>query len=138
MRNYKMKSKVHSDSELVEQNNVRTLFSVVLCHYVHSIKGGWQHLDETVNFLLMQCEHVCLPFPGHRIFSLFFIHIRNCFIHFTGWQIILVSASWYLWRLDEATRGVIFYGEYSFLATMSWQHIVPYETNWWDADFWTW
>ncbi|KAI3726569.1 hypothetical protein L1987_66367 [Smallanthus sonchifolius] len=57
LRNYKMKSQVHNESELVEQNYVRTLFSLVLCHLVQSIKGGWQHLEETVNFFLMQSEH---------------------------------------------------------------------------------
>nr|XP_043606677.1 BEACH domain-containing protein B isoform X1 [Erigeron canadensis] len=57
LRNYKMKPLVHGNSELVEQNYMRTLFSVVLFHYVQSIKGGWQHLEETVNFLMMQREH---------------------------------------------------------------------------------
>ncbi|KAJ0790760.1 putative transcription factor WD40-like family [Helianthus annuus] len=57
MRNYKMQSQVHSESEIVEQNYVRTLFSVVLRHNVQSIKGGWQHLEETVNFFLMQAQH---------------------------------------------------------------------------------
>ncbi|KAK9080847.1 hypothetical protein SSX86_000606 [Deinandra increscens subsp. villosa] len=57
LRNYKMKSQVHNESELVEQNYVRTLFSLVLCHYVQFVKGGWQYLEETVNFFFMQCEH---------------------------------------------------------------------------------
>ncbi|KAK1406699.1 hypothetical protein QVD17_38307 [Tagetes erecta] len=57
LRNYKMKSQTHNESELVEQNYVRTLFSVVLCHYVQSVKGGWQHLEETANFFLLQSEH---------------------------------------------------------------------------------
>ncbi|KAJ9567814.1 hypothetical protein OSB04_003780 [Centaurea solstitialis] len=54
LKNYNMKSRLHGDSEVQEQNYVRTLFSVVLSHYVQLIKGGWQHLEETVNFLLMQ------------------------------------------------------------------------------------
>lgn len=53
-----MESKVHGDSEFNEHNSVRKLFCVVLCHYIHSVKGGWQHLEETVNFLLMQREQV--------------------------------------------------------------------------------
>ncbi|XP_071693148.1 BEACH domain-containing protein B isoform X2 [Rutidosis leptorrhynchoides] len=57
LRNYKIKSRADGDRELVEQNSVRALFSVVLSHCVQSIKSGWQHLEETVNFLLMQCEH---------------------------------------------------------------------------------
>ncbi|KAM7514487.1 hypothetical protein LguiA_004070 [Lonicera macranthoides] len=56
LRNYKVESKVHGDSEFNEHNSVRKLFCVVLCHYIHSVKGGWQHLEETVNFLLMQRE----------------------------------------------------------------------------------
>lgn len=35
---------------------VRNLFSLVLCHYLHSVKGGWQQMEETVNFLLMHFE----------------------------------------------------------------------------------
>lgn len=62
LRNYKMKAQLHGDSELLEQNYVRTLFSVVLCHYVQFIKGGWQHLEETVNFLLMQSEQGGKPY----------------------------------------------------------------------------
>ncbi|KAD4386161.1 hypothetical protein E3N88_26330 [Mikania micrantha] len=57
LRNYKMMSQVHDESELVEQNYVRALYSLVLCHYIQFIKGGWQYLEETVNFFLMQCEH---------------------------------------------------------------------------------
>ncbi|XP_076899562.1 BEACH domain-containing protein B isoform X2 [Bidens hawaiensis] len=53
LRNYKMKSQVDNESELVEQNYVRALFSLVLCHYVQFVKGGWQHLEETANFFLM-------------------------------------------------------------------------------------
>lgn len=75
LRNYKMKSQAHNESELVEQNYVRTLFSVVLCHYVQSIKGGWQHLEETANFFHLQSEHVCF-------FYLFFVRIWRFFILF--------------------------------------------------------
>lgn len=56
-RNYKVESRVHSDSEMNEQTFVRRIFCVVLCHYLHCVKGGWVHLEETVNFLLMQSEH---------------------------------------------------------------------------------
>ncbi|KAK9271394.1 hypothetical protein L1049_026984 [Liquidambar formosana] len=57
LKNYKGESQVRGDNEFSEQTFVRNLFSVVLCYYLHSVKGGWQHLEETVNFLLMQCEH---------------------------------------------------------------------------------
>ncbi|XP_059637635.1 BEACH domain-containing protein B [Cornus florida] len=56
LKNYKVESQVHGDNEMSEQNFVRNLFCVVLCYHMHSVKGGWQHLEETVNFLLMQCE----------------------------------------------------------------------------------
>ncbi|CAN1248861.1 BEACH domain-containing protein B [Linum perenne] len=39
-----------------EQDMLRSLFCVVLCHYLRSIKGGWQLLEDTVNFLLMHSE----------------------------------------------------------------------------------
>ncbi|XP_023750494.1 BEACH domain-containing protein B isoform X2 [Lactuca sativa] len=57
LKTYKMKPQRDGDPELVEQNHVKTLFSLVLCHYIQSSKGGWQPLEETVNFLLMQYEH---------------------------------------------------------------------------------
>ncbi|XP_057426071.1 BEACH domain-containing protein B isoform X2 [Lotus japonicus] len=41
------------DSGMDELLLVRNLYSLVLCHYLHSVKGGWQQLEETVNFLLM-------------------------------------------------------------------------------------
>lgn len=56
LKNYKTKSQVRDDNEINEQNFVRSLFCVVLCHYLLYVKGGWQHLEETVNFLLMHCE----------------------------------------------------------------------------------
>ncbi|KAJ1424747.1 WD40/YVTN repeat-like-containing domain superfamily [Sesbania bispinosa] len=40
------------DSGMDELLLVRNLFSLVLCHYLHSVKGGWQQLEETVNFLM--------------------------------------------------------------------------------------
>ncbi|XP_050939531.1 BEACH domain-containing protein B isoform X3 [Cucumis melo] len=39
-----------------EQCMIRKLFSVVLLHCMCSVKGGWQHLEETATFLLMQSE----------------------------------------------------------------------------------
>ncbi|XP_049392401.1 BEACH domain-containing protein B isoform X2 [Solanum stenotomum] len=56
LKNYKLESKINDDTETSEQNLLRSFYCVVLCHYMHSIKGGWQHLEETVNFLLVQCE----------------------------------------------------------------------------------
>ncbi|KAL5705340.1 hypothetical protein ACHQM5_023655 [Ranunculus cassubicifolius] len=47
---------VHSDSEINEHNLVRRLFCAVLSYYMHSVKGGWCQLEETVNFLLGHSE----------------------------------------------------------------------------------
>ncbi|XP_010254571.1 PREDICTED: BEACH domain-containing protein B isoform X2 [Nelumbo nucifera] len=55
-KNYKAEFQVHADNEINEQHLARGLFSIVLCHYMNSIKGGWQQLEETINFLLMHCE----------------------------------------------------------------------------------
>ncbi|KNA15279.1 hypothetical protein SOVF_099670 isoform A [Spinacia oleracea] len=56
VKRYKLESVGQSESEIIEQNSVRTLFCVVLCYYLISVKGGWQHLEETVNFILMHFE----------------------------------------------------------------------------------
>ncbi|XP_042494689.1 BEACH domain-containing protein B-like isoform X2 [Macadamia integrifolia] len=56
LKNYKAVPRNQSDNKTNEQYLVRNLFSVVLCHYMQSVKGGWQHLEETLNFLLVQCK----------------------------------------------------------------------------------
>ncbi|KAJ7958905.1 BEACH domain-containing protein [Quillaja saponaria] len=56
LKDYNVVSLNQGDSGIKELQFLRTLFSLVLCHYMHSVKGGWQHLEETINFLLMQCE----------------------------------------------------------------------------------
>ncbi|KAK9165680.1 hypothetical protein Scep_000871 [Stephania cephalantha] len=45
-----------ADCETTEQNLARELFCVVLSYYMHSVKGGWHHLEETMNFLLVRME----------------------------------------------------------------------------------
>lgn len=35
---------------------VRNVYCTVLSHYLYSVKGGWQQLEETINFLLLQYE----------------------------------------------------------------------------------
>lgn len=47
------------DSQDEDKIEMRNLFSVVLCHYLHSVKGGWEQLEETVNFFLVHSEQVC-------------------------------------------------------------------------------
>lgn len=58
LMNYKVKMGAHDDSEIDEQNLVKSVYSLVLFHFILSIKGGWQNLEETVNFLLIQSEEV--------------------------------------------------------------------------------
>ncbi|GAB4839467.1 hypothetical protein Ancab_028990 [Ancistrocladus abbreviatus] len=53
---YGLDSTANGDEVMNEQNKVRNLFCTVLCHYVHSVKGGWQCLEETVNFILIYFE----------------------------------------------------------------------------------
>ncbi|XP_058069394.1 BEACH domain-containing protein B isoform X3 [Magnolia sinica] len=56
-KNYKADSQVQADGSMKnEQNLVRRIFSSVLSHYICSVKGGWQQLEETVNFLLLDSE----------------------------------------------------------------------------------
>lgn len=59
LKDYNAKLPNQGDSGMDELLLVRNLFSLVLCHYLHSVKGGWQQLEETVNFLLMHSEEVC-------------------------------------------------------------------------------
>ncbi|KAK4483931.1 hypothetical protein RD792_011140 [Penstemon davidsonii] len=56
IKNYKVKMQICDDAELDEQYFVRNIYGLVLCHYMLSVKGGWQNLEETVNFLLIQSE----------------------------------------------------------------------------------
>ena len=59
VKDYWPDSRYQGDYEINEKNLVMRVFSVVLCHYIHFIKGGWQQLEETLNFLLLHCEQVC-------------------------------------------------------------------------------
>ncbi|XP_061352489.1 BEACH domain-containing protein B, partial [Gastrolobium bilobum] len=52
LKDYSAKLHNQGDSGMDELLSVRNLFSLVLCHYLHSVKGGWQQLEETVNFLM--------------------------------------------------------------------------------------
>ncbi|XP_057532553.1 BEACH domain-containing protein B isoform X2 [Amaranthus tricolor] len=56
VKQYKLDTVDQSESKIIEQNSVRALFCVVLCYCLTSIKGGWQHLEETVNFILMHFD----------------------------------------------------------------------------------
>ncbi|XVE60616.1 hypothetical protein DITRI_Ditri05aG0142300 [Diplodiscus trichospermus] len=56
VKDYRPDSRYQGDYEINEKTLVMRVFSVVLCHYIHFIKGGWQQLEETVNFLLLLCE----------------------------------------------------------------------------------
>ncbi|GER40247.1 WD40 and Beach domain-containing protein [Striga asiatica] len=58
IKNYKVKVQTRGDPVMDEQYFVRNVYSVVLCHYMLSVKGGWQNLEETVNFLLVQSQQV--------------------------------------------------------------------------------
>ncbi|XP_010474048.1 PREDICTED: BEACH domain-containing protein B-like [Camelina sativa] len=62
IKDYRSELINHDDLALNEQHFVRGLFCVVLCHYILSVKGGWQQLEETVNFILLQSEHNDAPY----------------------------------------------------------------------------
>lgn len=59
LQQYKVGSLDQVDDKINEQRIIRKLFSVVLLHCIWSVKGGWQQLEETATFLLMQSEKVC-------------------------------------------------------------------------------
>ncbi|GAB2247807.1 hypothetical protein Droror1_Dr00007689 [Drosera rotundifolia] len=54
--NHRLELIKEDDSTIDEQNHLRSLFSLVLCHYIISVKGGWQYLEETINFILVHSE----------------------------------------------------------------------------------
>ncbi|KAL5145273.1 BEACH domain-containing protein B [Glycine soja] len=56
LKEYNAKLPDKGDYGMDELLLVRNLFSLVLCHYLHSVKGGWQQMEETVNFILMHFE----------------------------------------------------------------------------------
>ncbi|KZV43357.1 BEACH domain-containing protein lvsC-like, partial [Dorcoceras hygrometricum] len=56
IKNYNVKTQIYNDPETVERNSVKNLYILVLCYCVHSIKGGWQNLEETTDFLIFQTE----------------------------------------------------------------------------------
>eukprot|EP01018_Ginkgo_biloba_P014188 Gb_28819 [translate_table: standard] len=43
-----------------EEMLVRTIFCVVHCHCICSVKGGWRHVEQTVNFFLLHLEQAQL------------------------------------------------------------------------------
>ncbi|KAI4337584.1 hypothetical protein L6164_015981 [Bauhinia variegata] len=53
---YNAKSQNECDRGIDELLLVRNIFCLVLCHCMHSVKGGWQQLEDTVNFLLTHSE----------------------------------------------------------------------------------
>lgn len=59
-KNYETESKTKADSlNFDELILVKNLYCVVLSHCLFSVKGGWQQLEETINFLLLNLEQVC-------------------------------------------------------------------------------
>ncbi|XP_031393123.1 BEACH domain-containing protein B isoform X2 [Punica granatum] len=68
-KNYETKSL--DEIEANEQFFMRSLFCVVLGYHILSVKGGWQQLEETVNFLLMHFEQDGIPhqYLLHDIFD---------------------------------------------------------------------
>lgn len=93
--NYKEKIETRDDSEIDEQQMVKSIYSLVLSHYVLSVKGGWQNLEETVNFLLIHSEQVFLLLL-HRTYFSFSKLPKNklCESHVsTGWHLVSVICS---------------------------------------------
>lgn len=86
VKQYKLDTVDQSESEIIEQNSVRALFCVVLCYCLTSIKGGWQHLEETVNFILMHFDKVVLH-------SLSFVVYFNVYFFLTSNMIAITVRS---------------------------------------------
>ena len=80
LKDYKVESRNQCDNQINERHLVRNLFCVVLCYYMHSVKGGWQHLEETVNFLVAHFEQVCWNL--HHAFNIMFSLVCNSYYDF--------------------------------------------------------
>lgn len=89
VKHYKLESVGQSESEIIELNSVRALFCVVLCYYLISVKGGWQHLEETVNFILMHFEKAGVSY--HYLLRDIYEDILQKLIDFSHEENILVS-----------------------------------------------
>ncbi|KAL6578417.1 hypothetical protein OROMI_010745 [Orobanche minor] len=63
-KNYKVKTQIPDGSLMDEQYFVKNIYSLVICHYMVSVKGGWQNLEETMNFLLIQSEQVGISYKS--------------------------------------------------------------------------
>lgn len=50
-----------------EKMLVRNTFCIIHCHCICNVKGGWRHIEQTVNFLLLYVEQVSLS-----VFTSFF------------------------------------------------------------------
>ncbi|XP_031488059.1 BEACH domain-containing protein B isoform X2 [Nymphaea colorata] len=61
IKNYKPVADPDSPCK-IEEDLVTKLYSAVLSYYVCSVKGGWQQLEETVNFLLVKIRQEDIPF----------------------------------------------------------------------------
>uniref|UniRef100_A0A7N0VH18 BEACH domain-containing protein B n=1 Tax=Kalanchoe fedtschenkoi TaxID=63787 RepID=A0A7N0VH18_KALFE len=64
IKDYSYSSQVGEAGKLDEKLLVRNIFCIALSHYLCSVKGGWQHLEETINFLLMHCENMGIPYKN--------------------------------------------------------------------------
>ncbi|KAG8369183.1 hypothetical protein BUALT_Bualt15G0124700 [Buddleja alternifolia] len=64
IKNYKVEMQIRDDRAMNEQYLVKNIYNLVLCHYMLSVKGGWQNLEETVNFLLIQSEQVGISYQS--------------------------------------------------------------------------
>jgi len=76
LKEYNAKLPDKGDCGMDELLLVRNLFSLVLCHYLHSVKGGWQQMEETVNFILMHFEEVC--WESDYTLTLFILMMQEC------------------------------------------------------------
>jgi hypothetical protein len=58
-RNYESVSVAKGNSlEINELILIRNMYSLVLSYCLFSVKGGWHHLEDTTNFLLLKIEEV--------------------------------------------------------------------------------
>ncbi|XP_078448149.1 binding protein [Wolffia australiana] len=66
-----------SDSEHNEKAEklVRAVFCVILSHYILAVRGGWQRLEETVNYLLLSFKNGQLP--NHRLLQHIFVDLTT-------------------------------------------------------------
>ncbi|KAJ8762560.1 hypothetical protein K2173_007999 [Erythroxylum novogranatense] len=86
---YEPVSQNEDSNKILERELIRNLYCIVLCHSVHSVKGGWQQLEETVNFLIVHCEQGGLAY--RYLFRDVYLDLTKMLVSFSSQENIFAT-----------------------------------------------